>query len=299
MDMKQLEAFAAVVTFGSFQSAATHLDVSQPTISARIAALEAAVDGTLFHRGRQPIRPTEKAVQMLPYVEQILDLAGHLRAQSGPKRRQSRMSFRIGTNSSCAATVVPMLYQRLNADFPSIEVDFEVGSGYVLRDRLLNGDLDFCIMHPMAGMMSVRILPLLEVKTLWVARPGEFPNAELRLADLRTCPVVTFKKWAELYRGIETALRNLRAWPTNLIITDSSEAIVNALVSMRSVGTLIDIVARRQVAAGVLEVVSVPVPLTSHVLSLCYTSSSRLKNSSALIRIAHELSDHFRSEVNL
>ncbi len=40
MDFKQLEAFAAVVDYGSFSEAARRLYLTQPTISAHIRALE-------------------------------------------------------------------------------------------------------------------------------------------------------------------------------------------------------------------------------------------------------------------
>ena len=40
MDFKQLEAFTAVVDYGSFSEAARRLYLTQPTISAHIRALE-------------------------------------------------------------------------------------------------------------------------------------------------------------------------------------------------------------------------------------------------------------------
>ena len=40
MDFKQLEAFVAVVDYGSFSEAARRLYLTQPTISAHIRALE-------------------------------------------------------------------------------------------------------------------------------------------------------------------------------------------------------------------------------------------------------------------
>lgn len=53
MDVDQLIAFQRVVREGSFTRAALALGIGQPAVSARIQALEAAVGGALFTRGRR------------------------------------------------------------------------------------------------------------------------------------------------------------------------------------------------------------------------------------------------------
>ena len=55
MDADQLLAFDRIVREGSFSRAAQGMDISQPTISARIRTLEAAVGGALFHLS--PLQP--------------------------------------------------------------------------------------------------------------------------------------------------------------------------------------------------------------------------------------------------
>jgi LysR family transcriptional regulator, low CO2-responsive transcriptional regulator len=53
MDVDQLIAFQRVVREGSFTRAALALGIGQPAVSARIQALESAVGGALFTRGRR------------------------------------------------------------------------------------------------------------------------------------------------------------------------------------------------------------------------------------------------------
>ena len=50
MDFKQLEAFVAVVDYGSFSEAARRLYLTQPTISAHIRALEKELTARLLIR---------------------------------------------------------------------------------------------------------------------------------------------------------------------------------------------------------------------------------------------------------
>lgn len=59
MEFKQLEAFVAVVDYGSFSEAARRLYLTQPTISAHIRSLEEELHSKLIIRTtkRPPSRP--------------------------------------------------------------------------------------------------------------------------------------------------------------------------------------------------------------------------------------------------
>ncbi len=72
MDVSQLAAFDRVVREGSFSRAAWALNIAQPTISARIQALEREVGGPLFERNNRRVSLTEKGVSFLPYARQAL-----------------------------------------------------------------------------------------------------------------------------------------------------------------------------------------------------------------------------------
>ena len=50
MELKQLEAFVAVVDYNSFSEAARHLFLTQPTVSAHVASLEKELDTKLISR---------------------------------------------------------------------------------------------------------------------------------------------------------------------------------------------------------------------------------------------------------
>ena len=60
MDVAQLEAFDRIVRYLSFSRAAEEMEISQPTISARIQALEAEIGATLFVRGGRYLALTEQ-----------------------------------------------------------------------------------------------------------------------------------------------------------------------------------------------------------------------------------------------
>lgn len=92
MDYEQLLTFERIVREGSFSKAARSLNIAQPTISARIQALEAAVGGALFRRGGRSVSLTERGASFLPYAQQALAIlaegveTAHL-TQSGQRGR--------------------------------------------------------------------------------------------------------------------------------------------------------------------------------------------------------------------
>jgi DNA-binding transcriptional LysR family regulator len=72
MDTDQLLAFERIAREGSFSRAARHLDITQPSISARIQALEHEVGGPLFVRGGRRLALTARGESFLIYVQRAL-----------------------------------------------------------------------------------------------------------------------------------------------------------------------------------------------------------------------------------
>ena len=100
MDVDQLMAFDRIVREGSFSRAARGLQIAQPTISARIQALEQAVGGPLFARSSRRISLTALGVSFLPYARRALDVLseGVEAARQAEGGQRGRMT--IGTLGS-------------------------------------------------------------------------------------------------------------------------------------------------------------------------------------------------------
>lgn len=72
MELSQLEAFERVAREGSFTRAAEALDLTQPAISMRVAALEAEVGGALFERRGRQLHLTPLGDMLMPYALRML-----------------------------------------------------------------------------------------------------------------------------------------------------------------------------------------------------------------------------------
>ena len=78
LNYHHLRYFWNVAKEGSLRKAADKLHVSQPTISAQIAALEGVVGEKLFRRGGRELALTDAGQQVLSYAEEIFSLGQDL-----------------------------------------------------------------------------------------------------------------------------------------------------------------------------------------------------------------------------
>lgn len=107
LDMRQMEAFVAVVSIGSITGAARALGKSQPVVTRLIQDLEGELGFALLHRNGPRITPTEKGIAFFSQAE--LFLSG-LRTISERARRieaNRPTSIEIASIPAIAASLLP------------------------------------------------------------------------------------------------------------------------------------------------------------------------------------------------
>ena len=72
MLFRQLECFLAVARLGNLSRAAEEMYLTQPTLTARLKALEEELGDPLFVRTSRGMRVTEAGREFLPYAERIV-----------------------------------------------------------------------------------------------------------------------------------------------------------------------------------------------------------------------------------
>jgi LysR family transcriptional activator of nhaA len=96
LNYHHLRYFWVVAREGGLRKAADKLHVSQPTISAQIAALESAVGEKLFRRGGRALALTEAGQHVLTYADEIFSIGQDL-LNSVKQRPTSRpLRLRLG-----------------------------------------------------------------------------------------------------------------------------------------------------------------------------------------------------------
>ena len=110
MNLRQIDAFRAVMESGTVSRAAKRLSVSQPAVSKLIQSLEQAIGLVLFDRTRGRLSPNAEATMLLEEVERLFgglsSLKTRITAASGSAscRRYPLASSRRWLQISCAIT---------------------------------------------------------------------------------------------------------------------------------------------------------------------------------------------------
>jgi len=106
-DIRQLEAFAAVMSAGSMTGAARLLGRSQPAVTRLIQDLEADIGYALLHRSGPRISPTSRGVLFHAEVERHLVGLAHIRARADAIGLDEPPTLAIAATPSLATGVLP------------------------------------------------------------------------------------------------------------------------------------------------------------------------------------------------
>ncbi len=141
----QLRAFVAVARAGSVHAAAEHLFVSQPSVSAALAALARELDVPLVERRGRGVRLTEAGEAYLPYATQVLGLVDEGREAAHEAVRREGARVRVVAVNTAGEYLLPPLIQAFRGCASRVEVLLEIGNRRTLLDRLVGHEADIGI----------------------------------------------------------------------------------------------------------------------------------------------------------
>jgi DNA-binding transcriptional LysR family regulator len=143
--LTQLTTFLAVIRGGSVTSAADELVVTQPSVSAAIAALGRELGCELFERAGRGIALTEAGAAFAPYAEDVLGLLGQGRQAAREAAAVAARQLQIAAVTTAAESFVPSLMRSFSERHPEIELALVVGNRQDVLERVLAHTADVAI----------------------------------------------------------------------------------------------------------------------------------------------------------
>ncbi|MBE2198443.1 MAG: LysR family transcriptional regulator [Anaerolinea sp.] len=215
MEIGQLEAFLAVVHEGSFTRAAERLNLTQPSLSARIHQLEQDLHGVLFRRNTRPVSLTRMGEIFLDYAERAV---GILEAgQEAVKSAQLGIAGRVTVCCpfSLATYLMPEVVQRFSQEYPMAELYVEVGHSDFAVTQLLDGMANLALAAAFPRFLE-RAQPVLHLRDEMVAAV----NPAHRLARASAIPMsrlwqyqVLIIHWGHAFTAYIDSLREVAEMP--------------------------------------------------------------------------------------
>ncbi len=145
IEMRDLETFVAVAETGSFTAAGQRLLLTQPTVSARIASIEAALDTKLLDRGPGKVRPTPAGEVLLPRARALLkDREEAIKAVEDFLGRLGG-TLKIGASSIPGSYLLPRILAEIRAAYPALRISLAVEDTDRTLEALRRGDVELAV----------------------------------------------------------------------------------------------------------------------------------------------------------
>jgi DNA-binding transcriptional LysR family regulator len=214
MTFAQLRTFALVAELGSLRAAATALGVSEPAVSAAVAALRDDLGDPLFRRTGSGISLTPGGRALATRARELVRLADRTRREVGQASTAGHL--RVLATAACAEHVAGAVIAAFTRRVPRTAVDLTVGTTDCAVTALVEDVADIVLgvrPAPAAGH-PLESVPFLRYERIVVAAPGHPLTGRPRLgvADLAGYPWLTGpggiepdgeeERWAGRSRGI-------------------------------------------------------------------------------------------------
>lgn len=224
MDFRQVRYFVAVAEAGSFSEGARRAFVTQPTLSAAIAALEAELGFALLERHARGVRLTPKGEEALETSRSILREAERLKAASGGKPPPGR-PLRLGILPTIAPGFVAQCIGRLRALEPGRSWRTEDAPLAKLQERLASGRYDVILSALGPAARGHRQLELAADRQALAVSARAFPRGPVSPELLAGQPLIVRVHCEHL----QSASRILDAWKVRPRVVAQTDSDARAL----------------------------------------------------------------------
>jgi len=126
-------------------AAAEELIVTQPSVSAAVAALERELGVALTERAGRTLRPTPAGAAYAPYAAEVLGLLSQGARVAREAEEARPNTLRISAVTTAGEYLVPQLIQTFRERRPDLEISLDVGNRELVFQRVLDHNVDVAV----------------------------------------------------------------------------------------------------------------------------------------------------------
>lgn len=213
MNLRQIEAFKAVMETGTVTQAAARLSISQPAVSKLLQLFERGAGLALFSRDRGRLSPTPEARLLYEEVERIFQGAGRVRQAAEEIRSLKRGSLAVGAMPALSVGFIQEILARMQAARPGVPVMLHARETPKLVEQLVTQQIELCYSVVPMEHPELRIEPLCRVPLVCILPPGHrlATRREIRCKDLSGERFASFRHDSAIRRRIDQAFDDAKA----------------------------------------------------------------------------------------
>jgi DNA-binding transcriptional LysR family regulator len=277
LNLRQLQAFRAVMQQGTISGAAETLNLSQPAVSKLIANLEDHLQFPLFHRDKKRISATTEAYIFLKEVDDTFNRLERLRETAEALQQTRNEVIRVGAMAMVGLTVMPQIIWEFHPTYPNAQVSLQIRLSQNLVDLVGAGQLDAAISQASHEVAGVKAETLRTCHAVCVLPEGHrlTEKEEVSVKDIAKEPLISLTDGAQLRNNVDASFAAAGVRPTTLTTVQLAMAACQFVRISRGV-TIVDPITanspnnRDLIIRPIVEKIEVPIFL--------YTSASVTKS---------------------
>lgn len=204
LSLKQIQYFSAVAEYGSFRQASARLNITQPTLSNQVAAMEKTLGVQLFERSRKGINPTPEGRELLVSARRVLEEAQGFTNKAALLSGGGIGTYRLGVTPTLGPYLLPHLLGPIHARYTDLKLYVREDAPSDLESGLINGQHDLILTTQPVMSTDLVVSPLMrEPLKLALAQDHRLGNKpRINRMDLLGEPVLTISEHHLFHRQI-------------------------------------------------------------------------------------------------
>lgn len=286
MNLTQLRAFHAVASEGSFTTAARALNVTQPTISSQVKALEDVYGGRLFDRRGREVVVTSLGKALLRVTHQVFDLEREAEEILAAARELRHGQLRVGADGP--HHVIPIL-AAFNRRYPGLDVILNMGNSEKVLSDVQEYKVDVAVLAK-AEEDPRLFSAMLTRSRLVLFVPRTHPWARRNSVDLSEVSQqrMILREAASATRQIfQAALNEAGIVPQSVMQIESREAVREAVAADLGIGVVSEAEFDRDRRLKMLRIRGAKLEIAEHVV--CLKARRRLRIVQAFLAMASDI----------
>lgn len=227
MLLQHLTTFCRVVEEGSFTKAAQVQNMTQPSVTKQIGALEDHLHVQLFTRHGKQVHLTPAGELVYGYARQIQHLVAQCESAVQEMREPGSGHITLGCVHTIGLFTLPDLLAEFARQHPKVKINVRTGNNFETVNLLLHGEVDIGIVTTPQVHERLETYPLFDDPLLVVASPDYAAKLSpvVSLAELARQPMIAYVRGAKFRISTDLVLEEAGISPNVVMEFDNHEAI--------------------------------------------------------------------------
>ena len=199
LSSKQIEIFYEVYKNSSMTAAANKMQISQPSISKTLAAIERNLGFKLFLRKGKKLIPTNEALELFEHASIVTNQLKNFNYIANTYKSRSLDFINIGTTPTLAETLVPKIIKQYNLAKPDARFNLINLNSIDLIEERYKPDIDITICFNARSPSNSKNIIIKEGKHFLVSPKKYNLKKEIYLKDVLHIPYIEITNLLSLY----------------------------------------------------------------------------------------------------